>query len=78
MRTGRFQKDTRITDADRAKLQSIARCSKSAQAMAMRAGIILGCGEGMSDSEVAGKLHITGATVGKWRKPFRPQGFDGL
>ena len=56
----------------------MARRPKSAQAMAMRARIVLSCGQGMSNSEVARKLHITGATVGKWRERFREFGLDGL
>ena len=78
MRTGRPKKPLEITDEDRDKLQTIARRPKSAQAMAMRARIVLCCGEGMSNSEVAHKLRITGATVGKWRERFRKQGLDGL
>ena len=78
MRTGRPKKPLEITDEDRDKLQTIARRPKSAQAMAMRARIVLSCGEGMSNSEVAHKLRITGATVGKWRERFRKQGLDGL
>jgi transposase len=46
--------------------------------MAMRARIVLSCSQGMSNSEVARKLHITGATVGKWRERFREFGLDGL
>jgi transposase len=78
MRTGRPKKPLEIVDADRAKLTVIARRPKSAQALAMRARIVLGCAEGMSNSEVARKLHITGATVGKWRERFRECGLDGL
>lgn len=78
MRNGRPKKTLEITDEDRDKLQTIARRPKSAQAMAIRARIVLSCGEGMSNSEVARKLHITGATVGKWRERFRKQGLDGL
>ena len=47
----------------------MARRPKSTQAMAMRARIVLSCGEGMNNAEVARKLHITGATMGKWREP---------
>ena len=36
------------------------------------------CGQGMSNSEVARKLHITGATVGKWRERFWEHGLNGL
>ena len=78
MRTGRPKKPLEIVTADREKLSMIARRPKSAQAMAMRARIILSCGQGRSNSEVARKLQITGATVGKWRERFREFGLDGL
>jgi transposase len=78
MRTGRPKKPLEITEEDRDKLTMIALRPKSAQAMAMRARIVLSCGQGMSNFEVARKLHITGATVGKWRERFRQLGLDGL
>jgi len=78
MRTGRPKKPLEITKEDRAKLRMIALRPKSAQALAMRARIVLSCGQGMSNSEIAHKLHITGATVGKWRERFRQLGLDGL
>src|SRR3954462_8104191 len=78
MRTGRPTKPLEVANADREKLGMIARRPKSAQAMAMRARIVLSCEQGMSNSEVAGKLHVTGATVGKWRERFREFGLDGL
>jgi transposase len=78
MRTGRPKKLLEITEEDRNKLRMIALRPKSAQAMAMRARIVLSCGQGMSNSVVARKLHITGATVGKWRERFRQSGLDGL
>ena len=78
MRTGRPKKPLEIPDEDREKLSMIARRPKSAQAMAMRARIVLSCGEGLSNSEVAAKLHVTGSTVGKWRERFREFGLDGL
>ena len=78
MRTGRPKKPLEIADEDRDKLRTMALRPKSAQAMAMRARIVLSCSQGMSNSEVARKLHITGATVGKWRERFRKLGLDGL
>jgi len=78
MRTGRPKKPLEIPADDREKLSMIARRPKSAQAMAMRARIVLSCGAGLSNSEVAGKLHVTGATVGKWRGRFIEFGLDGL
>ena len=55
----------------------LARRPKSAQAIAMRARILRGCDEGLSNG-VAQKLHITGATVCKWRKRFRVNRLEGL
>ena len=78
MRTGRPKKPLEIADEDRDKLRTIALRPKSAQAMAMRARIVLSCGQGMSNSEVARKLHMAGATVGKWRERFRKLGLEGL
>ena len=56
----------------------LARRPKSSQAMAMRAKIVLACAEGMSNGAAADKLHITGATVGKWRERFRVSRLEGL
>jgi transposase len=78
MLTGRPKKPIEITDEERDKLRTIALRPKSAQAMAMRARIVLHCGQGMSNSEIANKLHITKATVGKWRERFRRFRLDGL
>lgn len=78
MRTGRPKKPLKLTDQEREKLRMIARRPKSAQAMAMRARIVLYCAQGLSNSEVARKLRITGATVGKWRERFRQHRLDGL
>lgn len=78
MRTGRPKKPLEIAADDREKLKMIARRPKSAQAMAMRARIVLDCEQGMNNSEVARKVHVTGATVGKWRERFREFGLDGL
>jgi len=55
-------------------LSLIARRPKSAQAMAMRARIVLSCGQGMSNSDGTKQLQVTGATVGKWRERFREFG----
>ena len=78
MRTVRPKQPLKITAKNREKLRMIARRPKSAQAMAMRARIVLSCGQGTSNSEGAQKLRITGATVGKWRERFRKSGLDGL
>jgi transposase len=78
MAIGRPTKPLEVTPEEREKLTMLARRPKSAQAMAMRARIVLGCEEGLSNGTVAKKLHITGATVCKWRERFRVNRLEGL
>jgi transposase len=44
----------------------------------MRARIVLGCSDGLSNGDVAKRLGITGATVCKWRERFRVDRLEGL
>ena len=78
MRTGRPTKPLEITAEEKDKLEMLARRPKSAQAIAMRARIVLGCGDGRPNSTVAKHLGITGATVCKWRERFRTKRLEGL
>jgi transposase len=77
-RLGRPSKELKVRAEEKEKLTLLARRPKSAQAMAMRARIVLGCSEGVSNSEVAHRLAIRRATVGKWRERFRVHRLDGL
>jgi len=78
MRSGRPKKVLEVADEDRDKLTLISRRSKSSQALATRARIVLHCSRGLSNGAVAAKLQITSATVGKWRERFRKLGMEGL
>jgi transposase len=78
MAIGRPTKPLNVTPEEREKLTLLARRPKCSQAMAMRARIVLGCDQGASNSSVARKLRITGATVCKWRERFRVQRLEGL
>ena len=78
MGIGRPTKSLNLTAEERDKLSMLARRPKSAQAVAMRARIVLGCDEGLSNGAVAKKLQITGATVCKWRERFRVNRLEGL
>ena len=78
MATGRPTQPLTLTEDERQKLELLARRPKSAQAMAQRARVVLHCAEGMSNSDVATRLHLTRATVGKWRERFRLERLDGL
>jgi hypothetical protein len=63
MAHGRRTKTLNVTPAEWEKLTMLARRPKSSQSIAMRAYIVLGCDEGTSNSVVAKKLRVTGATV---------------
>jgi transposase len=78
MTIGRPTKPLNVTAEEKEKLTMLARRPKSAQAVAMRARIVLGCDQGLSNGAVARKLHITGATVCKWRERFRVNRLEGL
>ena len=78
MRTGRPKKRLEVSVEEREKLEMLARRPKSAQAMAMRARIVLGCQTGRTNQAVAAKLQITAATVGKWRERFIERRLEGL
>jgi len=67
-----------LSEAERAQLEALARRRKTAQAMALRARIVLLCAEGLQSTDVAEKLKADANTVGKWRRRFAERGFDGL
>jgi transposase len=78
MRTGRPKKPLHLVLADREKLELLARRPKTAQRVALRAKIVLQAAQGHSNQEIARRLGITGATVGKWRERYRVHGVEGL
>src|SRR5450755_2901448 len=78
MRTGRPKRPLTVDLADKAKLELLARRPKTAQRVALRSKIVLRAAEGLSNQEIARRLGVTGATVGKWRERYRVQGMKGL
>ena len=67
-----------VTASDRIELESLANRRKTAQALAMRARIVLGCASGMHNKDVAAQLGIDPVTVSKWRRRFVADRLDGL
>jgi transposase len=67
-----------LTDEERGMLEQWTRRPTTAQALALRARIILACGVGKTNTAVAQELRVTGATVGKWRRRFGEQRLAGL
>jgi transposase len=67
-----------LTDEQQDTLLSWTRRRNSAQALALRARIILACASGKSNTVVARETGCSLPTVGKWRSRFRTIGVDGL
>jgi len=78
MRTGRPKKPLTVKPVDREKLELLARRPKTAQRVAIRSKIVLRAAEGLPNQEIARRLGVTGATVGKWRERYRAKGMEGL
>lgn len=78
MSLGRPTRPLNLTTEEKQKLSALARRPKSSQAIALRARIVLGCADGISNGEVAKRFGITAATVCKWRERFRVQRMEGL
>jgi transposase len=67
-----------LTDEERDTLQRWARRPKSAQALAQRCRIVLGCAAGKSNKAVATELGVSQQMVCKWRGRFVADRLDGL
>lgn len=78
MRTGRPKAALVLTSEQREELEKLARRRTTAQALALRARIVLRCAEGGHNGEVAAALGITRQTVGRWRVRFTQSGVAGL
>ena len=64
--------------AERELLERWSRRPKSAQALALRARIVLAADTGLKNTEIAERLGIAHSSVRKWRNRFAELGLDGL
>lgn len=67
-----------LSEEEREQLVAWARRPTSAQALALRARIILAAAEGLSNTEISDRLSVALSTVRKWRNRFAPMRLDGL
>ena len=75
---GRPKAELVLTGEERETLTRWARRRKGSQALALRSRIVLGCAEGLSNTEVAARERVAQPTVGKWRRRFVQARCDGL
>ena len=78
MRRGRRLPELLLSQEQRSTLQGWTRRRKTAQALSMRARIILRASEGLTATAVAAEVHACIQTVSKWWRRFDEQGLDGL
>ena len=64
---GRPKAPLTLTDDERRTLERWARRARTAQALALRAKIVLACAEGATNKAVAEQLAVWPQTVTKWR-----------
>jgi transposase len=77
---GRPKAELVLTNEERLTLERLANRRKTAQALALRARIVLTCGvkSQPANKAVAERLGVNEATVGKWRRRFVAQRLNGL
>jgi transposase len=78
MRLGRPVIPLVLTTEERETLERWARRPTTAQALALRARLVLRCAGGETATAIARDVHVTKQTVGKWRGRFLARRLDGL
>ena len=78
MPRGRPLRELTLTAGERTTLTRWTRRPTTAQALALRARLVLAAAEGGSNRDVAAALLIAEPTVGKWRRRFLTGRLDGL
>jgi transposase len=76
--SGRRLADLKLSEAERLELISLASRRSTAQALALRARIVLACAKGGENKTIAEELGLDRQTVGKWRRRFAERRMDGL
>jgi len=67
---GRPKTELVLTEAEHEQLTALTLRRKTAQALALRARIVLACAQGTDNKVVASRQRVTPQTVSKWRARF--------
>jgi len=78
MPMGRPKAELILSADEQAQITSMARSRSIPAALATRARIVLAAAAGEPNSDIAQRLRLTGATVGKWRRRFIESRISGL
>jgi transposase len=77
-RSGRPKAGLDLADAEREQLIRWAQRAKTAQALALRAKIVLACAGGKGNKQAAAELRVTEGTVARWQRRFIAGRLGGL
>jgi transposase len=75
---GRPKAELVLSESEREQLVALTMRRKTAQALALRARIVLSCAEELNNQAVAARQGVLPQTVSKWRSRFVEQRLDGL
>jgi transposase len=75
---GRPKSELVLTEDEHEQLTALTLRRKTAQALALRARIVLACAEGIDNKVVSSRQRVTPQTVSKWRARFVEHRLDGL
>jgi transposase len=75
---GRPKAELLLSEPEREELLALTLRRKTAQALALRARIVLACAGGQDNKAVASRQRVTPQTVGKWRARYLEQRLGGL
>lgn len=78
MITGRPKKPLVLDEEQRMQLVSLSRSRTVPHGLVERANIVLLAAQGMSNTEISERLHLSKPCVGKWRQRYLDLGIQGL
>ena len=73
-----YKAEITLTADEKDELERLTRRRKTAQALALRARIVLLCARGEKHLAIAKRLGVSNVTVGKWRQRFADERLSGL
>jgi transposase len=75
---GRIARAVSLTEEERTQLESYVRSRSMPNGLSTRFRIILLAADGFTNKEISEKIHLSRASVGKWRKRYSEKGLEGL
>ena len=76
--SGRPKAELMLSESERGQLKALTMRRKTAQALALRARIVLACADGIDNKTVAKTQGVSQQTVSKWRVRCVDDRLDGL